>query len=136
MEARSLQDNWNNVRDRVKDWWNELTDDDLNTIDGDPNQLVPTLQERYGYTRELAEAEVDKRMTSYNESGMQNQRGGSPSQGNQGNQSNRGSNQQNQNQRESSPSQGNQGDQAHRGNRSDTGSASRNQNNEGNNQGR
>lgn len=146
MDAGSIKDNWTEMRDRVRDWWDELSEEDLGNLDGDPNQLVPTLQERYGYTRELAEAEVEKRMASVNEAGMQNQnRSGNPSQSNadhgqqnqrnQRHQANRG-NQQNQNQRDSSPSQGNQGDQAHHGNRTDSGSGNRNKNNEGNNQSR
>jgi hypothetical protein len=127
MEARNLKDTWTDMRNHVRDWWDELTDEDLDTLDSDPNQLVPTLQERYGYTRELAEAELEKRLASYKEVGMQNQNSsGNPTSEPQ---INRGKTP-----LESSPSQGNQGDQAHRSNQQrDSSTATRNRENESNN---
>ena len=38
---------WKQVRGRAKEWWGNLTDDDLDTIDGKREQLVGKLQEKY-----------------------------------------------------------------------------------------
>jgi uncharacterized protein YjbJ (UPF0337 family) len=45
----------------VKPWWGDLTDDDLDRIEGERDKLLGRLHERYGYTREHAEAEVEQR---------------------------------------------------------------------------
>jgi uncharacterized protein YjbJ (UPF0337 family) len=49
----------------VKVWWGDLTDDDLDTIDGNVDKLVGRLQERYGYAKEEAQKEVDRRLKTY-----------------------------------------------------------------------
>jgi uncharacterized protein YjbJ (UPF0337 family) len=56
-----LKGTWKQMRGEVKQWWGDLTDDDLDRIEGEREQLVGILQERYGYTRERAAAEVDHR---------------------------------------------------------------------------
>jgi uncharacterized protein YjbJ (UPF0337 family) len=43
----------------VKEKWGKLTDDDLNVIAGKKEQLVGRLQERYGYSKEQAEKELN-----------------------------------------------------------------------------
>jgi uncharacterized protein YjbJ (UPF0337 family) len=50
-----LKGKWKQVRGQVKAWWGDLTDDDLDTIDGNMDKLIGRLQERYGYAREDAE---------------------------------------------------------------------------------
>jgi uncharacterized protein YjbJ (UPF0337 family) len=45
----------------VKEWWGKLTDDDLTRVDGNRDKLVGLLQERYGYAKERAEQEIDRR---------------------------------------------------------------------------
>ena len=56
---------WNNVRGQMKAWWDRLTDADLELIAGNKTQLVRVIQERYGYARQQAEAEVDRRLRDY-----------------------------------------------------------------------
>jgi uncharacterized protein YjbJ (UPF0337 family) len=51
--------------ERSKKWWGDLTDDDLDRIEGDRDKLIGRLQERYGYTREKAEAEMNRRFGEY-----------------------------------------------------------------------
>lgn len=53
-----LQGKWKQVRGAIKEQWGELTDDDLDRIEGSFDRLVGVLQERYGYAKEKAEAEV------------------------------------------------------------------------------
>jgi uncharacterized protein YjbJ (UPF0337 family) len=45
-----------------KKWWGLLTDDDLDRIDGSVDELAGTLQEKYGYGREDAEREIERRL--------------------------------------------------------------------------
>jgi uncharacterized protein YjbJ (UPF0337 family) len=65
MHAAILQGQWKQLRGEVKQWWGDLTDDDLDRIDGERDKLIGRLQERYGYTREHAEAEVEQRFRTY-----------------------------------------------------------------------
>ena len=60
-----LAGKWKQARGKVKQWWGKLTDNDLDRIGGQIDQLVGTVQERYGYTREQAEGEVAKFMEQF-----------------------------------------------------------------------
>jgi uncharacterized protein YjbJ (UPF0337 family) len=63
-----LKGKWKQMRGEVKKWWGDLTDDDLDRIEGERDKLIGRLQERYGYSRERAEAEVDRRFSEYERS--------------------------------------------------------------------
>lgn len=52
---------WKQIRGKAKVWWGKLTDDDLDKVEGNYDKLVGLLQEKYGYTREQAEEEWEKR---------------------------------------------------------------------------
>ena len=65
MHSDTLKGKWKQMRGEVKKWWGDLTDDDLDRIEGERDKLIGRLQERYGYTREKAEAEVDRRFSEY-----------------------------------------------------------------------
>lgn len=56
---------WKQFRGEVKQFWGALTDDDMDIIDGQRDVLIGKLQERYGYTRLDAEAEVDRFVNEY-----------------------------------------------------------------------
>ena len=58
---------WNQIKGDVKQWWGKLTDDDLDYIDGSKDKLIGKLQEKYGYTKELAEEEAEKRFMATHE---------------------------------------------------------------------
>ena len=53
---------WKQARGQAKTWWGKLTDDEIDQIEGESDKLVGLLQTRYGWTREEAEQEVDRRM--------------------------------------------------------------------------
>ncbi len=53
-----VQGNWKQMKGHVRQWWGKLTDDDVDQIAGQRDQLVGKLQERYGYSKEQAEQEV------------------------------------------------------------------------------
>jgi uncharacterized protein YjbJ (UPF0337 family) len=68
MNEDILQGNWKQMRGQVKEWWGNLTDDDLTKIDGKRDKLVGVLQERYGYAQDRAEKEVSTRLDEYQRS--------------------------------------------------------------------
>jgi len=63
MDQNIVKNKWSEIRDQIDDWWEELTEDDLDQINGSHIQLVYVLQERYGYSHQEAQAEVEKRIT-------------------------------------------------------------------------
>jgi uncharacterized protein YjbJ (UPF0337 family) len=54
-----LAGKWKQARGKIRQWWGKVTDDDLERISGRLDQLVGVVQERYGYTREQAEKDVE-----------------------------------------------------------------------------
>ena len=60
MNWDTIEGNWKQFRGKVEQKWGELTDDDLDVIDGKRTELIGRIQERYGKTREAAEREVQE----------------------------------------------------------------------------
>jgi uncharacterized protein YjbJ (UPF0337 family) len=69
MNRDVLKGKWMQIRGDVKRQWGKLTDDDLTRIDGDRDKLMGILEERYGYSREQAEREVDRFNTDLSRGG-------------------------------------------------------------------
>ena len=65
MNEDILEGKWKQVRGKAKEWWGELTDDDLDKVEGKSDRLVGLLQEKYGYTRQKAEEEVNRRLRDF-----------------------------------------------------------------------
>ena len=65
MNEDILQGNWKQLHGQVKEWWGNLTDDDITKIDGKRENLVGVLQTKYGYAKERAEKEVDDRLAQW-----------------------------------------------------------------------
>jgi uncharacterized protein YjbJ (UPF0337 family) len=59
MHWQMVKDRWNDFSHNAKETWNELTDDDLERVQGSREELIGTLQQRCGYDREQAETEAD-----------------------------------------------------------------------------
>lgn len=74
MNKDIFEGKWKQMRGEAKSWWGKLTDDDLDRVAGKADVLAGLLQEKYGYTREHAADEIDKRVTSY-ESNMKDKIG-------------------------------------------------------------
>lgn len=51
---------WQQVRGKMKEEWGKLTDDDLKMAEGKFDKLSGLIRERYGYTKEKAEADLDR----------------------------------------------------------------------------
>jgi uncharacterized protein YjbJ (UPF0337 family) len=62
MNRDIFEGKWKQMRGQAKEWWGELTDDDLDRAGGKAEQIIGLLQEKYGYTRERAEKEFDRRL--------------------------------------------------------------------------
>ena len=62
MNQEVFEGKWKEMRGQVKEWWGKLTDDDLERVGGNADQLVGLLQQKYGYTRERAEQEFNRRI--------------------------------------------------------------------------
>lgn len=58
MNWDQMKGNWKQIQGKVKEKWGKLTDDDLTTINGQRDQLLGKIQERYGYQKEQAEREL------------------------------------------------------------------------------
>jgi len=56
---------WKQMRGHAKTWWGKLTDDDLDRAAGKYDVLAGLLQEKYGYTRQRADEEIDKRLKEF-----------------------------------------------------------------------
>lgn len=51
---------WKNMKGKIREQWGELTDDDMDRIGGKKDQLVGTIQSKYGLAKEEAERQVDE----------------------------------------------------------------------------
>ena len=56
---------WQQMRGELKSWWGKLADDDLDRIGGQKDKLIGLVQENYGYAREHAEQEVERRFKEF-----------------------------------------------------------------------
>ena len=65
MNADTIKGNWKQLKGKIKEHWGKLTDDDLTVINGREEQLIGKLQERYGYTKEQAEREIERQRSTW-----------------------------------------------------------------------
>jgi uncharacterized protein YjbJ (UPF0337 family) len=65
MNKDVFEGKWKQVRGEAKLWWGKLTDDDLDKVSGQFDVFAGLLQEKYGYSREQAEEEIEKQMNEY-----------------------------------------------------------------------
>ena len=55
MNKLEMKGNWNMVKGKLKKKWANLTDDDLQFMEGDQQELIGRIQKRTGETREEVE---------------------------------------------------------------------------------
>src|SRR5262245_44834215 len=65
MNQDILAGKWKQMRGDLRTWWGKLSDDDFERIGGQKDKLIGLIQERYGYAREQAEQEVERRLQEY-----------------------------------------------------------------------
>lgn len=60
MNSDQMEGKWKQMKGSLKSRWGKLTDDDLTVIEGQKDQLVGKIQERYGIARDEAQKQVDE----------------------------------------------------------------------------
>ncbi len=68
MNEDILQGQWKQMRGKVKEWWGVLTDDDLDRINGQRDQLIGMLQKKYGWSKDQATRELNDHLAQMRES--------------------------------------------------------------------
>jgi uncharacterized protein YjbJ (UPF0337 family) len=69
MNRDRIEGNWKLMKGKVKEQWGKLTDDDLDVINGQREQMIGRIQERYGCARDEAERQVDTFWDRYDDRG-------------------------------------------------------------------
>ena len=65
MNKDEFEGKWKQIRGQAREWWGKLTDDDVEKVAGKYESFIGLIQEKYGYTRERAEKEYDRRVAEY-----------------------------------------------------------------------
>jgi uncharacterized protein YjbJ (UPF0337 family) len=60
MNWTQIEGRWQALGGQLKSQWAKLTDDDVANIAGKRDQLLGTLQERYGVLKDEADKQIDK----------------------------------------------------------------------------
>jgi uncharacterized protein YjbJ (UPF0337 family) len=58
MTTLEIKGDWNIIKGSLKQKWAQLTDDDLQLIEGKQDELLGRIQKRTGETREAVEAAI------------------------------------------------------------------------------
>lgn len=59
MNSDVFEGKWKQLKGHIQEQWGELTDDEVDQIQGKRDILVGKLQEKYGYTKDEAERQVN-----------------------------------------------------------------------------
>jgi uncharacterized protein YjbJ (UPF0337 family) len=65
MNTDQMKGNWKQLIGKAKEKWGRLTNDDWQIVEGQRDQLVGRIQERYGIARDEAQRQVDEFEKSY-----------------------------------------------------------------------
>jgi uncharacterized protein YjbJ (UPF0337 family) len=65
MNTDILEGKWKQIRGEIRETWGELTDDELDQIAGKRDKLAGKLQEKYGWSRDEAERQIDDFLRNY-----------------------------------------------------------------------
>jgi uncharacterized protein YjbJ (UPF0337 family) len=60
MNRDTLKGQWMQLKGKVRQQWGQLTDDEIDQVQGNAEMLIGRIQERYGRSREDAERELDR----------------------------------------------------------------------------
>ncbi|RVU38997.1 CsbD family protein [Hwanghaeella grinnelliae] len=59
MNEQILKGRWTELKGQAKEKWGRLTNDEIDQVDGNVDQLIGKLQQRYGLVEEEARKEVN-----------------------------------------------------------------------------
>ncbi|MFZ3239551.1 MAG: CsbD family protein [Pseudolabrys sp.] len=62
MDWNRVEGNWKKFKGQVKEKWGNLTDDDLDGVAGQRDQLEGVIQERYGIAKDQVRKDIDTRL--------------------------------------------------------------------------
>ncbi len=65
MNADIFQERWAQVRSEAQRRWSKLTDEDLDAATGKADSLIDAIEDRYGWSRQKAKAQVDQLTKQY-----------------------------------------------------------------------
>lgn len=54
-----VEGNWKQLKGKAREQWGKLTDDEFDQIAGKRDAFIGKVQEKYGYTRDEAEKNID-----------------------------------------------------------------------------
>lgn len=60
MNWNTIEGSWKEMKGKVREKWGRLTDDEIDVIAGNREQLEGTLQKKYGKTQDQIRREVDE----------------------------------------------------------------------------
>ena len=60
MNRDMLEGKWKQLKGSVQKEWGDITNDEVDQIDGDATKLAGILQERYGKSKQEAEKAIDE----------------------------------------------------------------------------
>ena len=60
MNRDILKGQWMQLKGKIREQWGELTNDEIDQVQGNAEMLVGKIQERYGRSRDEAERELDR----------------------------------------------------------------------------
>ena len=67
MNWNQVKGNWKQIKGKAKQMWGELTDDELDVIEGKRDKLIGQLQAKYGLSKARAEKQADEWATRLGE---------------------------------------------------------------------
>ena len=59
MNQDQMEGKWKQLKGSFKEKWGKFTDDDITRLNGNREQIIGALQEKYGQTKEQAQKEFD-----------------------------------------------------------------------------
>ena len=65
MNEDIIKGNWKQIQGEAKKQWGDLTDDEIQRLDGKRDKFEGTLQERYGRSKEQARDDVNNFLNKF-----------------------------------------------------------------------
>lgn len=67
MNQQILRGHWKELKGQIKTQWGKMTDDEIDKIEGNYDQLVGRLQKKYGYELEESRDKVNAFLKKWND---------------------------------------------------------------------
>jgi uncharacterized protein YjbJ (UPF0337 family) len=65
MNWNEIEGKWKQLKGDIRSRWGNLTDDDIDAVDGQREKLAGKLQERYGVSKDKAKQQIDDWVASF-----------------------------------------------------------------------